>query len=143
MTTTKQFIAHHLHTAPQKEKYFCSVLQATNGDFYSYGYHYPLLVNFKGYRILNNAGYSMTTAKHISWASQYAHFSMPFKPDQAWRWLSTDEQKKSYLLECLQLKISDLQNQIITKKRHNTAIYRALQSDISHFLSLHEKITSL
>ncbi len=42
-------------------------------DCYSYGYHYKLgsIMTFKGVKLamINNSGYSVTTSKHISWAS--------------------------------------------------------------------------
>lgn len=43
---------------------------------YSYGRHYPLLVNIAGKWILNDRGYSNTTAKHINYARDYADYAM-------------------------------------------------------------------
>ena len=43
---------------------------------YSYGHHYPLLVKIADKWIVNQSGYSSSTAKHISYARQYANFTM-------------------------------------------------------------------
>ena len=47
---------------------------------YSYGYHYPLLIQIKTERgpvwILNDSGYSSTTGRHIHWARDYADYSV-------------------------------------------------------------------
>jgi hypothetical protein len=43
-----------------------------NGTMYSYGYHYPLLFDVNGLKFINTAGYSNTTAKHISHARSLA-----------------------------------------------------------------------
>jgi len=43
-----------------------------NGTMYSYGFHYPLLFEVNGLKFINTAGYSNTTAKHISHARSLA-----------------------------------------------------------------------
>jgi hypothetical protein len=47
-----------------------------SGVVYDYGYHYPLLVQVGDRWILNDRGYSMTTGKHIGWASRHADYCM-------------------------------------------------------------------
>jgi hypothetical protein len=49
---------------------------------YSYGRHYPLLVNISDKWILNDRGYSNTTAKHISYARSYADYVMAMGSEQ-------------------------------------------------------------
>lgn len=66
--TTRDFIANNLGYTPSKETWCSSVLQDTSGNFYSYGYHYPLLFKVAGHWFVNTRGYSNTTAKHINWA---------------------------------------------------------------------------
>jgi hypothetical protein len=67
---TSDWIEKKIGEIPTKNRYCSSVFQDTNGDFYSYGYHYPLLVKVRGLWILNTAGYSNTTAKHIGYCSR-------------------------------------------------------------------------
>ena len=51
-----------------KQKTVASVFIDPDGTVYSYGYHYPLAFKVNGLRFRNTAGYSSTTAKHISHA---------------------------------------------------------------------------
>ena len=69
---TSDFIRKHLNTSDGKERHCSSVITDGNGTFFSYGRHYPLLVNVNGLTYLNTAGYSSTTGRHISMASPYA-----------------------------------------------------------------------
>lgn len=65
------FIGECVNGNQTKERTVSSVY--FDGDtIYSYGYHYPLLFKIGGKWILNDTGYSSTTAKHISWARYYA-----------------------------------------------------------------------
>lgn len=66
---TLDFIRLNLDKVPTREKRCASVLQGTDGNFYSYGYHYPLLVKYNGKWFLNDRGYSSTTGRHIRHAS--------------------------------------------------------------------------
>ena len=45
-------------------------------NVYSYGYHFPLLVKIADKWVVNQSSYSSSTSKHISYARQYADFSM-------------------------------------------------------------------
>ena len=65
---TQDFIESNLHNSNHVEKTCSSVFTNGNGTFYSYGYHYPLLVRHGGLFFANDAGYSSSTAKHIGWA---------------------------------------------------------------------------
>lgn len=64
---TKDFIKQNQGYVPSKEKRCASVYQDTVGNFYSYGPHYPLFFQYCGTWILNTKGYSVTTARHISY----------------------------------------------------------------------------
>lgn len=70
---TQDFIAKHLNTTDGKERTCASVKTDGKGNFWSYGEHYPLIVNIDGHFFLNTAGYSSTTGKHIRWASPFCN----------------------------------------------------------------------
>jgi hypothetical protein len=58
----------------------CASVFAEGGTIFSYGYHYPLLFrltreNGKVIMVLNRAGYSNTTAKHIGYAGRFSDIS--------------------------------------------------------------------
>lgn len=65
-----QFIEKYKGKKPKKTRWCASVMQNSEGDFYSYGYHYPLLFKALGKWWLNTSGYSHTTASHIHWARE-------------------------------------------------------------------------
>jgi len=66
--TTQEFIQANIGNVPVRDKWCSSVMQGTDGNFYSYGYHYPLLFNVAGVWLVNTRGYSNSTAKHINLA---------------------------------------------------------------------------
>lgn len=70
---TQDFISNNIGTKSLSKKWCSSVFQDVDGNFYSYGYHYPLLIEVNGLWLLNTAGYSISTAKHIHWARSAAH----------------------------------------------------------------------
>lgn len=65
---TQTFIENNIGKKPSEEKWCSSVYQDTEGNFYSFGYHYPLLFKVKNHWFVNTTGYSNSTAKHINWA---------------------------------------------------------------------------
>lgn len=73
---TKDFIRDNLNYKPLKPQMCSSVLQATDGNFYSYGAHYPLLIKVKDVWLVNTEGYSSTTGRHIHWAKDFAQASI-------------------------------------------------------------------
>jgi hypothetical protein len=52
----------------------CSSVTYDGEHFYSYGKHYPLLVLVGDEYLLNDSGYSNTTAKHISYARPHSSY---------------------------------------------------------------------
>lgn len=65
--TTQQFIEKCITGNQKNARRFQSVYY--DGEtVYSYGYHYPLLVKHGQNWLINDTGYSITTAKHINWA---------------------------------------------------------------------------
>lgn len=73
--TTADFIAQVAQHQQTKPKTVSSVY-FDGLHLYSYGTHYPLLINCKGKWIVNRQGYSNTTAKHISYATSYADYKI-------------------------------------------------------------------
>lgn len=75
---TKQFIGKAVRGEIRRGK--CSSVSFDGQHVYSYGTHYPLLIQLKtaeGPRwILNDRGYSSSTGRHISWAREYADASV-------------------------------------------------------------------
>lgn len=129
--TTRDWIEKNINTRPGYDRHCSSVCQDSNGDFYSYGSHYPLLVNFKGKWVLNDGGYSVTTSKHISWCYGLYDFRIPFlrMPQgygSVYHWPEREEEQKEYLVLSLQNQISELTGEILKKKRTDTWIYRNL-----------------
>lgn len=110
------------------ERYHASVL-ATDTVIYSYGTHYPLLfqidtINGKKW-VLNNAGYSNTTSKHIGYAGLYADIRVPLKSHYP---LNFDTVYNS-----LKDKIESIKATMETKKRKDTAVYRLLENELAMY----------
>lgn len=73
--TTRDFIAKCVRGEIRKNKTVSSVVYDAGLEvIYSYGSHYPLLFKIKDRWILNDHGYSNTTAKQINHASPYADY---------------------------------------------------------------------
>lgn len=75
--STREFIERCVNGYQTTRKAVSSVLYE-NGVIYSYGYHYPLLIKTRIGWILNDRGYSNTTAKHINWARGFSIGSVNF-----------------------------------------------------------------
>lgn len=102
-----------------------------DGDrIYSYGYHYPLLLQVEDYTgrklwVVNDTGYSNSTAKHIGHAWQVADVSAPLQCGQGWaqRTITRDD-----VINAMRGRIEKLRDEIASKKRINTSVYRMLLS---------------
>jgi hypothetical protein len=115
---TQEFISNNIGLKPSKDKTCSSVIQGTDGNFYSYGYHYPLLVELNGYWIRNIEGYSSSTAKHISWAGRYSGFDVNLGyakdcNDIGEKVINALENEKEYLKE----KLGKLNKRAFAQKR--------------------------
>lgn len=73
--TNQQFIADCAQDRYTRSKSNSS-LYFDGKHVYSYGTHYPLLVRVGDSWILNDTGYSVTTAKHISLAWKWSDYRM-------------------------------------------------------------------
>lgn len=69
--STREFIEKCVNGLVSGTKRVSSVMY-DGINVYSYGKHYPLLIKTSKGFVLNDTGYSHTTAKHISWARPYA-----------------------------------------------------------------------
>jgi hypothetical protein len=117
--TTQNFIEKHLHTEDQKQRFCASVFTDGNGNFWSYGYHYPLLKRINNKFYVNDKGYSVSTAKHINWAYSATGY-------KAFRWnnsYDTDSPLKAAKLELKELK------ELLPKLRKNAFRKRAYIED--------------
>ncbi len=93
--TTRGFIEKCVNGYITGNKH-CSSVFCENGNIYSYGYHYPLLIKTDAGYVLNDKGYSQTTSKHISWARPFSigaiHFYHNATPNKDGVILSINEE---------------------------------------------------
>jgi len=139
--TTQEFIEKNIGYNHNTTKQCSSVFVDTNGIVYSYGYHYPLaaIVNGKGF--VNTRGYSVTTAKHISWAYQALagrlgshnvyglELSMGFIPVNMLADLHTTQRRITELL--------------LKKKRKNTRVYQDLAYRLEQTLNTRSVVRNI
>lgn len=132
--TTKDFIVKN-YGGTKGSKYFQSVMLDRYGNIYSYGVHYPLLFKVHGKDYINVAGYSNTTSKHIGWAWQAARElsidPIAVEADEAVGkslYMATDEDIiEQHLIYSMAKQINDIADEMMTKKRKNTAVYGHLE----------------
>jgi len=122
--TTRDFIAKTYNTFSDRERRCSSVFTDYNGTVFSYGYHYPLLFRVEGHTFVNVRGYSNTTAKHINWARSA-------EPDAIPVILSRDDRIQYLDLNVLKSRLyeqlNDIMEQLKSKTRRDTQVYRDLQ----------------
>lgn len=120
--TTQEFIAKNLGNTPSKTKHHASVMQDTNGQFYSYGLHYPLLFKIDNQWFVNVRGYSNTTTKHIN----HAHAACP----QAIPVVLSGSDRLPLTLDDVKMRLNQqlysIRDDIQTKKHKNTQVYKDL-----------------
>lgn len=141
--TTQEFIEKTYNTTNDKwgkygtERRCSSVLTDKHGTVYSYGYHYPLAFKVGGIDWVNEAGYSSTTNKHISWAKRALgyHNYVGVKLHRADAQViasefSTEGQKIEAIRNALEREIKSIIEVMDSKKRKDTAIYSLLEADL-------------
>lgn len=111
--TTRDFIGKAIR-GEVKPRY-CSSVKFDGKHIYSYGSHYPLLINVAGKWIINKTGYSNTTAKHINWAGDYADYDI-YIPNGS----GVDIDSPKALLDVVNKNIDTLQAEIDGLKRRGT-----------------------
>lgn len=134
MTTTREFMEKTYNTTSTKERSCSSVFTDMYGTVYSYGYHYPLAFHVKGLDFINTRGYSNTTARHILWAWQavgYHAIAVELDREDA-RVIASggyDEGEKALIIKrALYRQLKSLMDEMESKKRKDTAVYRDLQA---------------
>lgn len=136
--TTAQFIERTYNTKNERwgthgyDRWCSSVKTDKYGIVYSYGSHYPLAFHVAGLDFVNDAGYSSSTSKHIAWAKYalgYNYIAVKLWRDEAQVIASeykTGNEKLEAIRVALQREYDDLHEQIKSKKRTNTQVYRNL-----------------
>lgn len=132
--TTREFINNQFGNADGSTKWCSSVYKDGKGNIYSYGPHYPLLFQVAGRTFRNVRGYSNTTAKHINWAGGFNSIDIKLDRDAssviANNWAS-DDQKVAAIKTCLIQQRDQLQDQLNSKKRTDTQVYKHLQFELN------------
>lgn len=127
---TQDFIgrhAQHMRNGGSCRGASCSSVFCDGEKVYSYGYHYPLLYpvsNRRGERllVLNNRGYSVTTARHIHWASRYSDIAVESSHVIA----NTED-----IIAQIETEIGGLREQLANLKRKGTKKELVMRSDIA------------
>ncbi len=122
--TTRQFISKNFGVSGTKRT-CSSVFADSDGNIYSYGYHYPLLFTVNGRTIRNTRGYSSTTDRHILWSRDVEAIDVvaPYH----FRLSGDDVVDMTVLLKSQREYIADLQKQMDAKKRKDTQVYKWLE----------------
>lgn len=136
---TKDFIAEqkqridHGDTLPRVTK-DCASVFATNDRIYSYGYHYPLLFTVttpsgRSLWVCNDGGYSVTTARHISYCSPLADVCAPIG--------ATNGRVIDYadVVDAITSEANRVAREMASKKRKDTQVYRGLVRDFEKLSS--------
>lgn len=126
--TTREFMRSRQGHNPSREVWCSSVKQSTNGDFYSYGSHYPLLFKVGSLWFVNDNGYSSSTSKHICWARPFANHSVELPNNQQY-----GTPKIEYVLECLNSELKRLKDEL-NKHRNGTQIANRISDHIEETL---------
>ncbi len=136
--TTADFIKKTYNTTSNRERRCSSVFTNHDGTVFSYGYHYPLAFNVKGIDFINTAGYSSTTSKHISWAWRAVGYDatavkLNRQEAQGMTWYTgkpgTDDHRIELIKTALYRELGEIVEQMASKKRKDTNIFRALQAE--------------
>lgn len=143
--TTQEFISKTYNTTSTRDRHCSSVWTDHSGTVYSYGAHYPLAFTVRGLHFVNDAGYSSTTGKHISWARGVVpnQLSVELWRDEARvisNSYSTDEQKLEVIRVALERELASVQQVMGTKTRHDTQVYQALVDDEDTICSALNKV---
>lgn len=130
--TSREFIAKWYAVDDGRERRLSSVLKDDAGNIYSYGYHYPLAFRLNDIDVINTAGYSSSTGKHIAWAKQALNYDAVYVElhrGEMLRWID-----KSTVLERLEEMKASKQKEMDAKKRKDTSIFEWLQHDMDRIV---------
>ena len=101
----QQFIKNNLYNSDNKTRQCSGVFTDGNGNFWSYGYHYPLIKRIDGNFYINDQGYSISTKRYICWAKGICPSGSKFLYNNAH---SKDGSVKSAIVE----EIKDLEKRL-------------------------------
>lgn len=122
--TTREFIYKRFYLETNKTS-CSSVLSDSDGNIYSYGYHYPLLFTVADKTIRNVKGYSNTTQRHIMRSRDVP--AIDVHVPRGFRLTSDDAVNLTALLKGQREYVNDLHEQLKSKKRKDTQVYRLLE----------------
>jgi len=133
--TTREFITKNFGIPSSKEKYCSSVFKDTEGNIFSYGYHYPLLFTVDGVDFRNVTGYSNTTQRHIMWSRGVEAIDVHIP-------------RRTRLHEITLMNIAkwqqeeiDRQRALMDKKKNKTTqVYRWMLNTMGRLISSQEKV---
>lgn len=137
--TTQEFIANAL-TGRTKRNACSSVVAYTDHDgnvtIYSYGTHYPLVKILHGVAFVNNAGYSMTTAKHIHWAYAAAAKVVGNNNTYGVPLTNGDSLDKQGIIRSALRELQRIEAAMAAKKRTDTMVYNLLANDYRRMIEV-------
>ena len=136
---TRTFIEKRLRNET-KRIYFGSIAWSDRlQTVYSYGSHYPLARIIDGIAFINTSGYSVSTGRHIRWAwdacanivgreNVYGvNFIAPIKGIHGGIYGYRDLDLDSIIMSA-NVDLEEIEKVMATKKRHDTFVYRDLES---------------
>lgn len=109
-------------------------IMVSGTTIYSYGTHYPLLFRIPDKHgtmiwVRNNGGYSATTAKHIAYAGPHRDIDAPIGGTRT----SHEATTPAGVIKALTARIESLAAEMASKKRKDTQVYKALESDHKYY----------
>lgn len=119
--TTRDFITARFYLNTSRTS-CSSVMSDSQGNIYSYGYHYPLLFTLNGKNIRNVRGYSSTTGRHILWSRDVD--AIDIHAPAGYR-LSDGIQP---LIDSQTKYVQSLKSEMDAKVRKNTQVYEYLKA---------------
>lgn len=124
--TTREFITQAWY-GNTKRTTCSSVFADSNGNIFSYGYHYPLLFTLNGKAIRNVRGYSSTTQRHIMWSRDVN--AIDVVAPRGFRLNGSDDELLQQLIDSQRAHVDSIKREMDTKKRKDTNVYRWLEHD--------------
>jgi len=87
-----------------------SVFMGEDGNFYSYGYHYPLLFKVNNTPFVNIKKYSGSTSAHSTWAREVLPQAFPII-------LQGDSVSEQNIKESIQIEQKELVNKLVKARK--------------------------
>ena len=143
--TTAQFIQKYLEGTTKKDS--CSSVwgeQDYSGErkVYSYGRHYPLAVIIDGKAYVNTRGYSNSTSKHIGWAMQATAQIVGYDNVHGVPLTNGNGLNKRDIQESARRGLDSIHEQMTSKKRKDTQVYKNLEHQEVRLLQALQAVTA-